>query len=692
MGFGLRLRPLASAFVLLASGAHADDAVLTRQLHASCTILSLAWSPDGRRIAVSDKCGVKVRDAATGALVYAYRPLTVEVPAVVFTPDSQAVVEIDDYVSEFADTPTGYGAALDLAGGKTTTLAFRDYGDSPGQTLDISPDGATLATTHMDGTVRLFKRATGADLKAPPKPGADGPDAPIAAKQAKFAPDGKSLAVLYDDGVIRLADPASGALRRTVKSVAPLADFAFLANDALLTLDRDRRAEIVDFANGKTLVKLDDGAPPKPDEPNNCGLAASRDGKTLAAWSEHLPLRVWTRRGGAPIWRLPADQGVADAAALSPDGRAIAVAIGVDLKVFSLPDGKLAFVKAPGAGFRALRFEADSRAFSAFDEAGVVRRWDAGAGRQLGQTDLKAEGSLSAFDGRLAVIADPDKGAAVFDAASGKPVATVKGASSIQALALSPDDRTLALADRETTKGSDTLFGVTLYSLPDGKKLKALPDAADRPQALAFSADGKALIVGYGPSRVRLFDIASGKTLANTDTTDKGDIYGVHGLALFADGHAFAVRNDFALQVRPYPAGKRLQTIKAAYGLNAFDVAKDGRRLALAGDPVELWSLTGHSPDRKLPIDGEDVDALAFSPDGKRLLIGDEGGELRLFDLDSGALLTTFWAAGSDWAAMAPDGRFVASGELGEFVRLTHAGELLTRESFVATNKRESLR
>ncbi len=693
LGSWLQASGRAAVLALCLVGAAKADAPhppLLRQIHQPCAILSLAYSADGREIAISDKCGVKVRDAETGALVYAYQPVTIEAPAVAFTPDGKTLVEIDDYTSEFADTPSGHGAVIDLASGRTTPLAFQDYGDPPAQTLDLSPDGATAATTHIDGTVRLFRRASGADLKAPPKPGSEG--AEILAKQARFTPDGKALAVLYDDGAIRFVDPGSGKLLRKLKPAVPIEAFVFVGADALLAIDRDRRAELLNLGAGKALPTLADGAPPKVDEAENQGVAASRDGKLLAAWNARLGLRVWTRSGGEPIWRSPPEAGQVDAATFAPDGSAIAFSIGAELEVVTLPEGKLVYAKAPGSGLRALDFEADSSTFISFDEAGVIRRWDAGAGRLLSRLVLPAEGSLSAFDGRVAVVADPDKGAQVFDAVSGAKLAAVKGASTIQALALSPDDRVLALADRQTTKGSDTVYGVTLYGLPDGKPLKTLPDTPDTPNALAFSADGKALIVGYQPSRARIFDANSGKMLANTETADKADIYGAHAVRAFADGHAYALRDDFALQVRSLPEGKRLAAFKATYGQNAFAVSSDGRRVALAGDPVELWALTGHKPDRKFAIDGEDADALAFSPDGKRLLIGDGGGQLRLYDLESGALTTTFHALGEDWAAVAADGRFVASGDLGEFVRLAQAGKLLPMADFLAANRRDSFR
>lgn len=708
MRFSARLRKAALAFAVLGFttvAARADGATLppgatlTRQFHQMSGIFSLAWSPDGRRIGVGDTAGVKIRDAETGALVAAFPLTTVKTTSVAFTPDSKAIVELDYYVSEFADMPTGYGAVIDIASGKQKALTLGVLGEAEGQTVSVSPDGKTVAVTMLgSNTAGLYRRADGAQLHTLPLPPPD--DFGVKFNEVKFSPDGQWVIALTDDGAIRLFDPASGKQRRKIKPSAGFAPsvLTLAGKDALLAEASGGDIQLLAASDGKKIAALQGGkaAPPIPPDAGFAvtSVAASLDATVLASTDGKFGVRVWARSDSKLVWQFIPENQPVSAIAVAPDGREIAIAQGTALKVFSLPEGKLKYEKDGGSGFRALRFEPDGAAFSAFSEDGALRRWDIATGRLLTSNSLDAAGEMSAFNGRLAVVGDREKSATVFDAESGKAIASVPVApkAEILALALSPDSHILALADRQTAEGTERSYGVTLYGLPEGKALKILPDEPDLLQALAFSADGRALLVGYGPGRVRIFDVTTGKALANTQTGDEGDIYGVHAVAGLADGHAYAVRNDFNLQLREFPGGKQLVSIKAAYNENAFDVSKDGHRLAIAGNPVEIWQANGRKPERAFASPEDEVDALAFSPDGKKLLIGDAGGAIRLYDAESGALLATFYAAGSDWAALAADGRFVASGDLGAFVRPTRASELLPMESLIAANRRESLR
>ena len=70
---------------------------------------------------------------------------------------------------------------------------------APTQTTDLafSPDGATIATTHVDGTVRVWDAES--DVQRLVLPGHEGPATAVA-----FSPDGSMLVSSGADGIVRV--------------------------------------------------------------------------------------------------------------------------------------------------------------------------------------------------------------------------------------------------------------------------------------------------------------------------------------------------------------------------------------------------------------------------------------------------------------------------------------------------------
>ncbi len=57
--------------------------------------------------------------------------------------------------------------------------------------------------------------------------------------------------------------------------------------------------------------------------------------------------------------------------------------------------------------------------------------------------------------------------------------------------------------------------------------------------------------------------------------------------------------------------------------------------------------------------------AVAITPDGRRVVSGSRDTTLKVWDLETGALICTFICEGSvDCAAVAPDGRTVVAGDV----------------------------
>jgi WD40 repeat protein len=102
------------------------------------------------------------------------------------------------------------------------------------------------------------------------------------------------------------------------------------------------------------------------------------------------------------------------------------------------------------------------------------------------------------------------------------------------------------------------------------------------------------------------------------------------------------------------------------YHVNGFneDVTRDGRTAALIGTNATLEFLDMHTGKVKLGLGSTNASVIQFTPDGKTLVVGEQNGDVQLWDVATRTIAKTFAAHASqiDATAISPDGQTLYTG------------------------------
>jgi WD40 repeat protein/serine/threonine protein kinase len=236
-------------------------------------------------------------------------------------------------------------------------------------------------------------------------------------------------------------------------------------------------------------------------------------------------------------------------------------------------------------------------------------------------------------DGRLLALATDEGFARVFDLETRTCLVQVGGfRGRIARVFFTPDGARLVLAANDG--------GVGLFDAATGALLRRVD--ADGPLVAAdLAADGERILTLGCAGEVDVFDLASGeRSLA----IDPG--IGVVESASFRprDG-AWILTGSSTRGVGVWDAGTgrpicALGPFESPVALCALDPASPRAAIATADGGVRVVDLPGGSPAKVLAHVGEKPGFLAFSPDGRRLLLAtdrDEEGSVFLIDAGNGA-------------------------------------------------------
>jgi RNA polymerase sigma factor (sigma-70 family) len=200
---------------------------------------------------------------------------------------------------------------------------------------------------------------------------------------------------------------------------------------------------------------------------------------------------------------------------------------------------------------------------------------------------------------------------------------------------------------------------IRVWEAATGRLLRDVGDSKIHVWGIALSPDGKTLATIELPSRLRLWDLATGRERRRWHEV-KDQEY--RDLAFAPDGQKVAVsvrrydpendkyENFIDLWDAVVPSEHRRRIVGDWLMLRDLAFSPDGKLLATASDDsrspradekpakgsTRLWDITTGQERRRFPVEGGHVQSLAFSPGGRLLAAAATDGTTRLYDLTTG--------------------------------------------------------
>jgi WD40 repeat protein/class 3 adenylate cyclase len=614
------------------------EEALHRAVNASRIVLTepnlggtLDWSPDGLFVTEGpENTGlIDLRDAATGDSVRSWKADDVDLNEARFSDDGSLLASAGDdgrlrtwnpETGEPIASASGDAGAVGLsfdADARLVAAAWPDEGtvrvveamtgrsitevdglDTGPFDTALSPDGRRLVVGFFaTDQAHVFDVATGELTLVLPKHR-------YSVNTVAWSPDGRWIATGSGDSAVRIWNAATGALEERLLGHTGVVNTVDWGSDSrrLVSGSSDGTARVWEFSETQSREVLILGA-----QQTRAGIFAafSPDGRRVITGDVGISaIKIWdlSIHGDEEVVNLRTDYLAPVDVAYLPDGRIVASHQDGFASVWQIPAGTHVAALGPGGGpaepvWRIAVSPDGGRIATVRNFGATVSVWDPDTADRVFEVDVDVFSEISSIDwgrgGHLAV-GSFDGSVTILDADGERAqLLQERGGSSVEAIAFSPDGRSIAVATMNNAEPRKSY--VSIWDWERGEADRRIPIVGA--SSVAFDPTGSLLAVGRFDGTVHIADAGTWEVVRR---------FGAHS---------------------------------GRVGDVVF--SPDGARLATAGEDATVRLFDPGTGEQQLVLRGHGflVSGLDYSPDGRRLVSAAPDGVVRVWTLDLDELI-----------------------------------------------------